>query len=215
MKIKQFIKGLIIKSKNRTLKLGKNVNIGRSSEFEGYNAIGEGSTFSGKMGYCSYIGSRCGISANIGKYCSIGGNVKTVSGTHPTEKWVSTHPAFFSTKKQCGKTYVLEDKFCEDTEKAQIGNDVWIGNGVLLVGGVKIGDGAIVAAGAVVTKDVPPYAVVGGVPAKKIKMRFDEETVNKLLKLSWWDRGEEWMLGNADKFADAEKFLEDFANEGM
>lgn len=68
-----------------------------------------------------------------------------------------------------------------------IGNDVWIGAGVFIKGGIKIGDGAVIAAHAVVTKDVPPYAIVGGVPAKILKYRFTDDVIRKLLDLKWWD----------------------------
>ena len=73
--------------------------------------------------------------------------------------------------------------------------------------GVTIGDGAVVAAGAIVTKDVPPYAIVGGVPAKVIKYRFDEETIKKLLELKWWEKDQAWIKGHADDFDDVEKLL--------
>lgn len=71
--------------------------------------------------------------------------------------------------------------------KTIIGNDVWLGANSLVLKGVKIGDGAVIGAGAVVTKDVPPYAIVGGNPAKVIKMRFDDETIGKLMQLQWWN----------------------------
>ena len=74
-----------------------------------------------------------------------------------------------------------------DAGPTEIGNDVWIGNGACIMGGIKIGDGAIVATNAVVTKDVPPYAIVGGVPAKVIRYRFDETTIKELLDLKWWE----------------------------
>ena len=89
----------------------------------------------------------------------------------------------------------------------QIGNDVWIGTGAILLDGVTIGNGAIVAAGAVVNKDVPPYAVVGGVPAKIIKYRFSEEIVKKLEESRWWEKEESWLLKNAEKFSNIEIFL--------
>ena len=87
-----------------------------------------------------------------------------------------------------------------------IGNDVWIGSDAILTGGIKIGDGAIILTGAVVTKDVPPYAIVGGVPAKPIRFRFSESQIEKLLQIKWWNWDarklqESWrMFGNIDKF---------------
>lgn len=209
MGIKRVLKNIIIKSKNKTLILEKKVLIGIKSQFEGFNRIGENSIFTGSLGRFSYIGANCRISADIGRYCSISSYVKTVGGTHPIDNWVSTHPVFYSTAKQCGITYVKQDKFDEDTERVVLGNDVWIGSGVIILGGVKIGDGAIVAAGALVNHDVPPYAIVGGIPARIIKKRFNEETIKKLQSNKWWEKGEEWIMQNADTFNSIEQFLEE------
>lgn len=88
-----------------------------------------------------------------------------------------------------------------------IGNDVWIGANAIILQGVTIGDGAIIAAGAVVTKDVPPYAIVGGVPAKVIKYRFSDEVILKLLQIKWWDKPEEWIIQKLEKFTDVSGFV--------
>ncbi len=95
-----------------------------------------------------------------------------------------------------------------DGYNAIIGNDVWIGSNVLIIGGIKIGDGAIVAAGAVVTKDVPPYAIVGGIPARIIRFRFDKEQINKLLELKWWNKDDDWLIKNNYLFCNVEMFFE-------
>lgn len=128
----------------------------------------------------------------IGKFCSIGPNVRCGGGSHPTQIFVSTHPAFYSTKRQAQVTFVENDCF-GDHKATTIGNDVFIGANVFVVDGVNIGDGAIVGAGAVVTKDVPPYTVVGGVPARVLKQRFSQEDIDFLLSLKWWERGEDWL----------------------
>ncbi len=164
-----------------------------------------------RVGFGTYLGSFANISdADIGRFCSIGSYSKIITGTHPLGKNVSTHPAFFSTKKQAGFTYVnstkaLEKKKAAGSEYAVvIGNDVWIGADVLILAGVTIGDGAVIAAGAVVTKDIQPYTVVGGVPAKLIRKRFSDEDISFLLKLRWWERDEKWIAAHAELFEDIE-----------
>lgn len=156
----------------------------------------------------TYISRNTRISqTHIGKYCSIGPNCTFGLGTHPTKGFVSSHPIFFSTMKQVGITFADRDYFAE-LNYIKIGNDVWIGANVLILDGVSIGDGAIIAAGAVVNKDVPPYATYGGIPAKLIRYRFDEETRNFLLKFKWWDKDEEWLKTNFQQFHNIDKFKE-------
>lgn len=200
--------------RGRGVKIGSGCNLAlHGVEFEGGNVLNCGVTFRGKLGYGSYIGSQSNLNASVGRYCSIASNVCTISGSHPTRKFVSTHPCFFSTRKQAGFTYVTEDIFTEavfaDEERhfVTIGNDVWIGNNVLLLPGIHIGDGAVIAAGAVVTKDVAPYTVVGGVPAKEIRKRFRDEQIEKLMEMQWWNQPEEWIRDNSELFEDIDRFL--------
>ncbi len=94
----------------------------------------------------------------------------------------------------------------------KIGSDVWIGIDVTLIGGVEIGDGAVVLTKAVVTKDVPPYAIVGGVPARIIGYRYDEETIKFLQNIKWWDMSPEWLKRNANLLCDIEALKEYFKN---
>lgn len=148
----------------------------------------------------------------IGRFCSLGQRITVISDNHPSSVFVSTSPSFYSTAKQNGHSFVKENKFEERLSvsgfDAIIGNDVWIGSYVIIKGGVTIGDGAIVAMGSVVTKDVPPYAIVGGVPAKVIKYRFDERQIDKLLELRWWDKPDEWIKAHAEEFENINSFLE-------
>lgn len=117
----------------------------------------------------------------VGAFCSIAGRVLFIcSGQHPTAS-ATTFPIYSRLLKQ-------PEPIAEDSKPAGItvGNDVWIGNGAMILPGVEIGDGAIVGAGAVVTKSVPPYAIVGGSPARLIRYRFPEEIISKLLVIQWW-----------------------------
>lgn len=212
MSISKYIKRVYYQTRNigRNLRLCNGVHIGGlDSKFEGFNSIGVNTFFSGKMGRCSYIGDFGHIVADIGRYCSIANNVKTASGTHPTREWVSTNPVFYSLKSPCGKTYVDRELFDGQTKRVVIGNDVWIGSGATILGGVRIGDGAIVAAGAVVTKNVQPYEIVGGVPAKVIRKRFKEDQIEKLLVLKWWEKDEVWLQKYSSFFDSIDKFQEE------
>lgn len=201
-----------MKNRKNGVSIKSGCYIGKDSVFEGNNVINKNTCFKGNIGFGSYMGANCSVNAKIGKYCSIGSNVKTVNGLHPTEKYVSTHPAFFSVRKQAGFTYADgnlfdEYKYAEGSYTAVIGNDVWIGENALILAGVTVGDGAVVAAGAVVTKDVAPYSVVGGVPAKEIKKRFTDAQINKLLEMKWWDKSPEWIENNSRLFTDIDMFL--------
>lgn len=205
---------LYLKAVNRTVTLGTRAEIKPGTVFEGKNAIGEQTRFSGEIGRGSYIGRCSSISAVIGRYSCIGAEVQTVSGVHPVSRNVSVHPMFYSTAKQNGYTYVDNNSFTEEKYydpvkhiAVKIGHDVWIGDRVTLLGGVKIGNGAVIAAGAVVTKDVAPYTIVGGVPARVLRKRFSDQEITFLEKYRWWEKSEEWLAEHAEAFASLETFL--------
>lgn len=200
--------------KKADVKLKKGCNIGKDSFFEGHNFVGENASFKGFLGFGSYIARESKINGKIGRYCSIAQNVKIINGFHPTEKIVSTHPFFYS-QSNCVdlegmKTDIFEElRFADKENKFDVivGNDVWIGANAIILAGVKIGDGAIIAAGAVVTKDVEPYSIVGGVPAKEIRKRFSKEQIDFLLQFKWWDKDNNWLKNNASSFAQIDRFI--------
>ena len=135
----------------------------------------------GKPRVVYYAGDQSSIS--IGKYCSIAPGVTIfLGGNHPTD-WISTYP--FRVMFQLPERY--EDGMPYSNGDIIIGNDVWIGYESMIMSGVKIGDGAVIAARSLVTKDVPPYAIVGGQPAKIIKYRFNEQQIEKLQRIEWWN----------------------------
>ncbi len=135
------------------------------------------------IGYGSYCNQFTVIkNAIIGKFCCISWNVTIYGGSTHNFKAPSMYTQYHWNYLFGNGTPVAEEK-----TKTTVGNDVWIGNGAIIINGVTIGDGAVIGAGAVVTKDVPPYAIVTGVPAKPIKHRFDDNTIQRLLKIAWWN----------------------------
>lgn len=199
--------------KHKEFRISINANIGENVVLGGRNLIAAGVVLeNSSLGYGSYIGDNSILfGCKIGRYCSIAQKVERICGTHPTD-YVSTHPAFYSSKHPCGFSYVSttkfnEYKYAEEKYGVVIGNDVWLGTGSKLMDGIRIGDGAIVAAGALVTKDVPPYAIVGGVPAKIIRYRFSDDQIRRLLEIKWWERDAEWIRTHADQFEDIDMFL--------
>ena len=144
-----------------------------------------------KIGAFSNVCEGDGVIQNVevGRYCSIAPNVDINPAQHPVG-WLGITCRQYNLEYLRWRDFTGKDVECQlfDGErKVVVGNDVWIGCRAVIMGGVRIGDGAIVASGAVVTKDVPPYAIVGGVPAKIIRYRFDETTIRALLELRWWD----------------------------
>lgn len=151
------------------------------------------------IGRFSYIGINSWIiNAEIGQFCSIATNVRIGLENHTLGN-ISTSPIFTERKNATKKSWIKKDVF-KSAEKTHIGNDVWIGHGVLVKSGVTIGDGAVVGAGAVVTKDVPPYTIVGGVPAKIIRTRFASDIIDKLLEIKWWDKNLNFIKEHVELF---------------
>jgi acetyltransferase-like isoleucine patch superfamily enzyme len=160
------------------------------------------------IGDFSYIASYSRISnTTMGNFCSVGPETLIGVGRHAVSQSVSTHPAFWSPAKQAQVSFVDVESFPEK-ERIQIGSDVWIGARAVVLDGIRIDDGAIVAAGAVVTRDVPAYSVVGGVPARLIKYRFGREQIEELLRLQWWNKDIGWLRDHSQFFDSVTSLVE-------
>lgn len=209
---RRIIKYFYLKFKwKRKLSFSFNNIIGIKSIFEGDNKIDSNSYFDGYMGKGSYIGANSHIEGYIGRYTSIAPHCHVVQGKHPyTYPYASTSPLFYAKKTLVGISYTKENKFEElsyaiDNYAVKIGNDCWIGFGASIIAGVTINDGAVVLAHAVVTKDVPPYAIVAGIPAKIIKYRYNEKDIAFLLEKKWWNKPNTWIKKNSIFFSDINK----------
>jgi len=138
-------------------------------------------------------------SCDIGKYCSIAMHAYIGLPQHRISE-ISSHPVFYLRNTPLMRKFCKSDRVAP-SQRTSIGHDVWIGHGALVMAGVRVGIGAIVGAGSVVTRDVPDYAIVGGVPARIIRYRFEEPLRRKLLASCWWDMSDEWLEMRVDLFA--------------
>lgn len=203
---------LIKKANKSGNKVSFKASLNKATIFSGKNEIGESSIKNSQIGFASFIGSGCEMNnCKIGKYCSISSMVKVVEFTHPTNM-VSSYPGFYdsSIKRFPFSSTIFDEALKTDSGfSCEIGNDVWIGRNVLIKGGVTIGDGAIIGMGAIVTKDVPSYAIVAGVPAKILRYRFSKEQIERLLSIKWWDWSPDIIETRKSFFSDINAFLND------
>lgn len=197
-KIEYYVSKLI---KKLNFKATLNSNVHRTSKVSaGCHLV------SVEIGKYSDIGYDCVIiNTKIGSFCSFASNI-VVGGANHTVNWVSTQPVFNANKDHLPKKF-SKHKFNLNVQTI-IGNDVWIGNNVLIKGGVNVGDGAIIGMGSVVTKNVPPYEIWAGNPAKFIKNRFESEISNHLLKLKWWEWDDDKIEFYASSFNNIAEFIE-------
>ncbi len=152
--------------------------------------------YRGKLGKYSYIGNNSFVSdTDIGNFTSISTDCYIGGTLHPTD-WVSTSPVFHKWENIMKKNFARHE--FEIFKRTTIGNDVWIGNRVMIKAGVKIADGAVIGMGSIVTKDIGPYEIWAGNPARLIRKRFDDETIEAFEKMKWW----EWDDNKIEKYAD-------------
>jgi acetyltransferase-like isoleucine patch superfamily enzyme len=163
------------------------------------------------LGKNTYINKQTNIiSAQIGNFCSIGSNVQIGVGNHPIDM-ISTHPAFYANNKAF-ITYADKMYYLKELEPIKIGNDVWIGSNVCILNNVTIGNGSIIAYGSVVTRNVPDFAIVAGVPARIVKFRFSEEEIKFINKSKWWDIDTSILSNEFKKMHNIQNF-KDWINE--
>lgn len=196
------------------------VRIDKTTVLEKPNYIGRHCVLIGtKVGRYTYFGNDCEFYySKIGRFCGIANDVKLVRGQHPTNTHVSISPLFYQSITCFGNGFVSQNIFqlnkkCSMGGLCNIGNDVWIGSHVRIMEGVTIGNGAIIGAGAVVTKDVPPYSICVGVPAKVIKYRFTEYQISLLQRTEWWNWDDNKLRQMAQIFSNIELFISTLIKE--
>lgn len=185
----------------------------RSSQIDKSSAVCSGSNINySTIARYSYIGNDSFLYyASVGAFCSVGDCCRIGNPSHPMT-WVSLSPVFIKGKNILNKNFAHMS--FQDNQTTIIGNDVWIGSNVLIKSGVTIGNGAIIGMGSVVTKNVPPYEVWAGNPAKFIRKRFTDNIIADLLEIEWWNWPEERIEKYAHLFNDTEKLIECFKRRG-
>lgn len=158
-----------------------------------------------KMDKYSFCGYDCDINnATIGSFTSIGNNVVIGGGMHPIS-WVSTSPVFYEGRDSVTKKFAEYER--DLPLETKIGSDVWVGQNVMIKQGVTIGHGSVIGMGSIVTKDVLPYTIIAGNPAKLIRERFPTEISGELVDSKWWELDENVLKGCASHIRDPKKFL--------
>jgi phosphonate metabolism protein (transferase hexapeptide repeat family) len=153
------------------------------------------------VGNYSYLQEYVGLlNTELGRFCAVAAMTRMGAPNHPytrvTQHRFTYTPEYYWPEKQRDTAFFAE----RGADRVVVGNDVWFGHGATVLPGVTIGDGAVIAAGAVVTKDVAPFTIVGGVPARQIKRRFDQRSADRLQRLAWWNWDDDRIAGAVDDF---------------
>lgn len=179
------------------LKPGEVLGVHSEAQLEDYGHILNGRIIPNALGAFSYSHSAFSADLSVGRYCSISWGTEVIAGDHPIG-WATTTTFSHHPHQTWGVGAYLQDRgvtqfalhrWPQEDKPAMLGHDVWVGMRAIIKRGVKIGHGAIIGAGSVVVKDVPPYAIVGGAPARLIRYRFPEAVVQRLLASQWWQFG--------------------------
>lgn len=180
-----------------TWPVGKSLSLGEEATIEPYSHLLVGAVIPRAFGAFSYTNSELDGAMSVGRYTSISWTVTVMGSAHPSD-WASLHPFSHNPRPLSGiRAYLIDseadpfriESFSQGPQDITIGHDVWIGAETMIKRGVTIGDGAVIGARSLVTKDVPPYAIVGGAPARLIRYRFDEDLIEQFLAAQWWRYG--------------------------
>lgn len=191
--------------------------IGTNNTIGAYTEIGEHNVFEHvTFGDFSYTGQRCIVqNAEIGKFSNIAAAVRIGPTDHPMDRPTQHH--FTYRRRMFGFAEEDDRAFFahRSSRRTEIGHDTWLGHGVIVLPERSVGTGAVIGAGSVVTRDVPPYAVAVGNPARVVRYRFDEPTIAALLEIAWWDWEYETIKERLDDFAgDTATFIETYREGG-
>ncbi len=193
-------------------RIGERVTLSNCRLDDNVSVGNDGYLHNVSLGSYSFLAMRVtAMNTTVGKFCSIGQGTSICLGSHPTNTFVSSSPVFYSPYQQCGVTF-SDGSYYDEMGTVEIGNDVWIGANAVIMDNIKIGDGAVVGAGAVVTKDVPPYAIVVGIPAKILKYRFSEDQIQFLLDFKWWNKSDQWIRESYKDFHNLDSFIKKYAD---
>lgn len=204
--LKQLLLRLRLRWQGGVVEFGPGARFDTCCRFAPHVALGAGaSVFGSRVGRWTYFGDHSlSIYTDIGSFCSIAAHAVIGGGKHPTRDYVTTSPIFYSGRDNPWGSFEGSMEIGSELPKTHIGNDVWIGHSAVILPGITVGHGAIVGAGAVVTRNVGPYEIVAGVPARVMRSRFDPDGVAWLLSVAWWEWSDERLLELRPKFGNIE-----------